>query len=54
VKVTTPSTGLVQVLDAMGADGVNQMPVMADGQIEGMLRREDIVNYLHVLQKSEK
>ncbi len=54
VKVTTPNTGLVQVLEQMGSDGVNQMPVMADGQIEGMLRREDIVNYLHVLQKLEK
>jgi hypothetical protein len=30
------------------------MPVMADGLIEGMLRREDIVNYLHMLQKLEK
>lgn len=54
MKVTTPETGLVQVLEQMGSDGVNQMPVMADGQIEGMLRREDIVNYIHTLQKSEK
>ncbi len=54
VKATTPSAGLVQAMEAMGADGVNQMPVMADGQIEGMLRREDIVNYLHMLQKLEK
>jgi Zn-dependent protease len=54
VKVTRPEVGLVQVLNEMGVDGVNQMPVMADGQIEGMLRREDIVNYLHMLQKLEK
>ncbi len=54
VKVTTPDTGLVKVLEDMGSDGVNQMPVMAEGQIEGMLRREDIVNYLHTLQKLEK
>jgi Zn-dependent protease len=54
MKVTTPETGLVQVLAEMGSDGVNQMPVMVDGQIEGMLRREDIVNYLHTLQKLEK
>jgi Zn-dependent protease len=54
MKVTTPETGLVQALDQMGADGVNQLPVMADGLIEGMLRREDIVNYLHMLQKLEK
>jgi CBS domain-containing protein len=54
VKVTTPDTGLVKVLEDMGSDGVNQMPVMTEGQIEGMLRREDIVNYLHTLQKLEK
>jgi Zn-dependent protease len=54
VKVTRPEVGLAQALDQMGTDGVNQLPVMADGQIEGMLRREDIVNYLHMLQKLQK
>ncbi len=54
VKVTRPDVGLVQVLEQMSNDGVNQMPVITDGQIEGMLRREDIVNYLHTLQKLEK
>jgi Zn-dependent protease len=54
VKVTNPKEGLVQALEQMGKDGVNQMPVMEDGQVAGMLRREDIVNYLHTLQKLEK
>jgi Zn-dependent protease len=54
VKVTNPKTGLVQALQQMGEDGVNQMPVIDDGQVAGMLRREDIVNYLHTLQKMEK
>jgi signal-transduction protein with cAMP-binding, CBS, and nucleotidyltransferase domain len=33
---------------------VNQMPVMQDGQVEGMLTREDIINYMKTLQKEEK
>jgi hypothetical protein len=37
----------------MGVDGVNQMPVIEDGHIEGMLSREDITSYLHMLQKLE-
>lgn len=54
VKRTTPETELVDALEQMGTDGVNQLPVMKDGQIEGMLRREDIVNYLQTLQDLER
>jgi signal-transduction protein with cAMP-binding, CBS, and nucleotidyltransferase domain len=35
----------------MGADGVNQLPVMSDGQVEGMLSREDVLNYLRKLKQ---
>jgi Zn-dependent protease len=54
VKLTSPKVGLEQALEQMGKDGVNQMPVMENGQIDGMLSREDIINYLHVLQNLEK
>jgi Zn-dependent protease len=54
VKLTSPKIGLEKALEQMGTDGVNQMPVMENGQIEGMLSREDIINYLHTLQKLEK
>jgi Zn-dependent protease len=54
VQRISPEAGLDQAFDQMGKDGVNQMPVMKDGQIEGMLSREDITNYLHLLQKMEK
>ena len=54
VKLTSPKVGLEQALEQMGTDGVNQMPVMENSQIEGMLSREDIVNYLRVLQNLEK
>lgn len=54
VKRTAPKVGLEQALEQMGTDGVNQMPVMENGQIEGMLSREDIIRYLHLLQNLEK
>lgn len=54
VQYTNPNAGLDQAFEQMGADGVNQMPVMQDGQIEGMLSKEDIMNYLHLLRKLGK
>jgi Zn-dependent protease/predicted transcriptional regulator len=53
VILTHPKAELAYALEQMGADGVNQMPVMEDGHIEGMLSREDITSYLHMLQKLE-
>jgi signal-transduction protein with cAMP-binding, CBS, and nucleotidyltransferase domain len=35
----------------MDRDGVNQLPVMADGQILGMLSRDDVISYLRTLQE---
>ncbi len=54
VKHTSPNSGLEQAFEQMGTDGVNQMPVIQDGRVEGMLSREDIINYLHLLQKLRK
>jgi Zn-dependent protease/CBS domain-containing protein len=54
VHRTTPTAGLDQAFEQMGAEGINQMPVMENGQIEGMLSREDIMDYLHLLQKMGK
>ncbi len=54
VKTTNPKVGLEEALQQMGTDGVNQMPVLENGQIEGMLSRQDIINYLHTLQNLEK
>jgi Zn-dependent protease/CBS domain-containing protein len=48
-----PKAELAKALEQMGVDGVNQMPVIEDGHIEGMLSREDITSYLHMLQKLE-
>ncbi len=54
VKQISPETGLETALEAMGADGVNQLPVVRNGHVEGMLSREDILNYLRILQTLEK
>lgn len=54
VQRLSPEAGLEKALEQMGVDGVNQMPVMKDGQVEGMLRREDIISYLKLLKDLEK
>jgi signal-transduction protein with cAMP-binding, CBS, and nucleotidyltransferase domain len=35
----------------MDRDGVNQLPVMTDGQILGMLSRDDVIGFLRTLQE---
>jgi Zn-dependent protease len=50
VKRIQPGEELWAAIEEMNRDGVNQLPVMTDGHIEGMLRREDIISYLRNLQ----
>jgi CBS domain-containing protein len=35
----------------MDRDGVNQLPVMTDNQVIGMLSREDVISFLRTLQE---
>jgi signal-transduction protein with cAMP-binding, CBS, and nucleotidyltransferase domain len=35
----------------MQREGMNQLPVMTDGRMMGMLRRQDIIGYLGVLRE---
>jgi Zn-dependent protease len=37
-------------LEKMGRDGVNQLPVLRDGKIVGLLSRDDLLHFLRVLQ----
>lgn len=41
-------------MEKMGRDGVNQMPVLGQNGLVGMLSREDVVHYLRVLQELAK
>lgn len=50
-KWVGPDTELWPVLQEMDRDGVSQLPVMANGQILGMLTREDIDSYLRTLRE---
>jgi Zn-dependent protease len=50
-KRVKPDAELWTALQEMDRDGVNQLPVMTDGQIQGMLRREDVVSYLRALRE---
>jgi len=47
---THPDAKLWSALEKMGRDGVNQLPVVEDQGIVGMLSREDIVHYLQILR----
>lgn len=46
IKWVAPEAELEKAFEEMGIDGVNQLPVMSNGKVEGMLSREDIINYL--------
>lgn len=51
LKRVRPDTGLWAATGEMDRDGVNQLPVMADGQVLGMLGRDDVMSYLRTLQE---
>jgi Zn-dependent protease/CBS domain-containing protein len=45
------SAELWTAFEKMGRDGVNQLPVVEDGSVVGMLSRDDVVDYLRLLQQ---
>lgn len=51
MKWVRPEAELRQALEEMDRDGVNQLPVMTDGTVVGMLSREDVISYLRTLQE---
>jgi Zn-dependent protease/CBS domain-containing protein len=51
IKRVKPDAELWAALEEMDRDGVNQLPVMVNGQIQGMLSREDIISYLRTLRE---
>jgi len=50
-KRVRPDAELWTALEEMNCDGVNQLPVMVDGQIQGILSRKDVVGYLRTLRE---
>jgi Zn-dependent protease len=50
-KRISPDADLWSTLEQMDRDGVNQLPVMTDGQVLGMLSREDVITFLRTLKE---
>jgi Zn-dependent protease/CBS domain-containing protein len=51
LKRIRPDTELWSALQLMDRDGVNQLPVMTDSQVVGMLSREDVISFLRTMQE---
>jgi Zn-dependent protease/CBS domain-containing protein len=51
LKRLREDTELWTALQLMDRDGVNQLPVMNDGHVVGMLSREDVITYLRTVQE---
>jgi Zn-dependent protease/CBS domain-containing protein len=51
LKHITADTDLWAALQMMNRDGVNQLPVMSDSHMAGMLSREDVITFLGTLQE---
>lgn len=51
LKRVGPETALWTAVEAMDRDGVNQLPVMTDGRLLGMLSRDDIISFLRTLHE---
>ena len=51
LKSLKPETELWNALQLMDRDGVNQLPVMSDGEVAGMLSREDVITFLRTVQE---
>jgi Zn-dependent protease/CBS domain-containing protein len=51
MKRVRPEDDLWGAIEEMDRDGVNQLPVMMESKVVGMLRREDIINYLRNLRE---
>jgi len=54
MKRIRPDAKLVDALAEMDRDGVNQLPVMVDDQIHGVLSRDDVISLLRTLSELSK
>lgn len=50
VTTATPAQPLLEVLHVMGTQDINQVPVVEDGRLVGLVSREEIIRYLQVHQ----
>ena len=46
LQTVTMDTPVVEVLETMGRDDLNQLPVVANGKLEGVISRGQVLRYL--------
>lgn len=46
LQVILPETSAIAALELIGSKGINQLPVVKDGKLLGIITREQIINYL--------
>lgn len=46
LRTIAPSASLASALEIMGREDINQLPVIDNGHLEGLLSRADVLNYL--------
>lgn len=46
LRTVTPDTSVTDALEMIGQDDVNQLPVLANGRLVGMISRDQILRYL--------
>jgi predicted transcriptional regulator len=46
LRTVTPETPISEALEIIGRDDINQLPAVANGRLEGMISRDQILRYL--------
>jgi CBS domain-containing protein len=46
LAVARPTDGAAEVLAVLAGRNLNQLPVLEDGRVRGLVRREDILTWL--------
>jgi CBS domain-containing protein len=46
LHMVTPDTPVTQALEAITRDDVNQLPVVAEGRLQGILSRSSVMGFL--------
>jgi Zn-dependent protease/CBS domain-containing protein len=51
VKTAQPRDDLAKILSIMGTDDINQVPLIEDGQVVGMVHRGDLIQYIQAREE---
>ena len=47
IRTVAPDTPLKTALEIMGSQNLNQLPVVSDHHVDGVVSRAQVLNYLH-------